>query len=170
MNNRIKQIREQLNLSQDKFGAAIGLSQRSISTLEKGASNLTDRNFNAICREFNVNPTWLETGEGEMFLPSTSLERLAHEYELTADEMALIKNFVQLPAEDRAVILKLMKNFARDALGVKLPGEDRKPDDQLTVEEKRRIMNEELDAEEKGQILSAFTGTSGIKKSRRFSR
>lgn len=168
MIDRLKQLRKKLNLSQAAFAKALGLSQSAIGDIESGKNKLKTQNFNAICREFNVNPAWLETGEGEMFMPSSSLEKLAREYELTAEEVALIKNFIQLPAEDRAVILKLMQNFARDTLKVKLPEEDRKPDDQLTVAEKRRIMNEELDAEEKGQILSVSIGSNGLKKIRKF--
>ena len=146
MNNRIKQLREEyLKLSQDAFGDILGVSQRTVSTFENDAKKLTDRNFNAICEKFNVNPKWLETGEGEMFLNPSTLDKLAAEYDLTPEESALIKTFAELPAEDR------------------------KPDDQLTVAEKRRIMNEEFDAEEKGQILSASTGTNGIKRSRKFS-
>ena len=173
MVDRLKELRKVLKLSQAAFAEKIGLKQSAIGDIESGKNNLNTRNLNAICREFNVNSEWLKTGEGEMFLPSSSLERLAREYELTADETALIKNFVQLPAEDRAAILKLVKNFARDTLNVPLP-EERKPDDELTAEEKRRIMNEELDAEaageKEGQKSFLSTGTNGIRKSRKLSR
>ena len=175
MNNRIKQLREEyLKLSQDAFGDILGVSQRTVSTFESDAKKLTDRNFNAICREFNVNPTWLRDGVGEMFLNPSALDKLAAEYDLTPEETALIKTFAELPAEDRKTIIRLVQNFAQ-SLGVKLPEqvEDRKPDDQLTAEEKRAIMNAELDAEAAGekeeQKSLRYTGSSGLRKNRKLS-
>jgi len=169
MNNRIKQLREEhLKLSQDDFGKIIGVSQRTVSTFESDAKKLTDRNFTAICEKFNVNPSWLKDGVGEMFLNPSTLDKLAAEYDLTPEESALIKTFAELPAEDRKTIIRLVKNFAQ-SLGVKLPDEERKPDDQLTAEEKRAIMNAELDAEAAGEKLSRSTGSSGLRKVRKLS-
>ena len=172
MNNRIKQLREEyLKLSQGAFGDILGVSQRTVSTFESDAKKLTDRNFNAICRGFNVNPTWLRDGVGEMFLNPPSLDRLATEYDLTPEEVALIESFLKLPAADRQVIIRLVRNFAQSTLGVNLSKEidERKPDEKLSVAEKRRIMEEELNAEEKGVTSLVSTGSSGLysKKSRK---
>lgn len=173
MNNRIKQLREEyLKLSQDAFGDILGVSQRTVSTFESDAKKLTDRNFNAICREFNVNPSWLKDGVGEMFLNPSTLDKLAAEYDLTPDETALIKTFAELPAADRQVIIRLVQNFAH-SLGVKLPDEDRKPDDQLTAAEKLKIATEELNAEAAGekeeQKSLRSIGSSGLRKSKKLS-
>lgn len=170
MIDRLKRLRKELGFSQAAFAKRIGVSPAAISEIESGRNKLTVRNFDAICREFNVNPTWLETGEGEIFSePKDGLARLAEEYNLNDGDLAIIKSFAELPPELRVLAVEFAKNFVRN-MQAKLDIEDRKPDDQLTVEEKRRIMNEELDAEEKGRMLSAFTGTNGIKKSRRLSR
>ena len=45
MNNRIKQARKKLNLTQKKFGENLNLSESHISNLEKGRVNLTARNI-----------------------------------------------------------------------------------------------------------------------------
>ena len=174
MNNRIKQLREEyLKLSQDAFGDILGVSQRTVSTFENDAKKLTDRNFNAICEKFNVNPKWLETGEGEMFLNPPTLDKLAVEYDLTTDEVALIKSFIQLPADDRKIIIQLMQNFAKNTLGVPLSQTEdtilEKSDDELDVDEQLEIVKEELIAQKKERTSSAFTGTNGIRKSRKFS-
>lgn len=67
MNNRLKQLRKELNLNQEEFGKRLGLTKASISRLESGTNNITEQTFISICREFNVNEEWLRTGEGEMF-------------------------------------------------------------------------------------------------------
>lgn len=165
MNQRIKQLREYLKMSQAKFGAMLGLSQRAISGLEQG-QNVSDRNFNDICRVFNVNPEWLRDGVGEMFqAPKETdwLTQLIEEYQLDGVEVALLKSYLELPHEMRQLVIEYGKNFLRNMQGVEL-ADERKPDDQLTVAEKRRIMEEELGSEEKGLISSAFTGTSGLKR------
>lgn len=66
MNTRLKILRKSLNLTQNNFGKQIGLKGNSVSEIEKGKKNLTDRNISIICKEFNVNEEWLRTGKGEM--------------------------------------------------------------------------------------------------------
>lgn len=66
MNERIKEIRKQTGLSQKEFGKSIGLSESSISKIEKGSTVLTDRVINSIIREYAINETWLRTGKGTM--------------------------------------------------------------------------------------------------------
>ncbi len=68
MNERLKELRKSLNLSQNAFGKKMGITGGGISLLEKGKRNLTEQMILAICREFNVNEEWLRTGNGEMFL------------------------------------------------------------------------------------------------------
>ena len=68
MNNRIKQIRNHLKLSQFGFGEKIGVTNAAISKIEVGENNVSNQVISAICREFNVSAKWLETGEGEMFV------------------------------------------------------------------------------------------------------
>lgn len=68
MNERLKELRKELKLSQKDFGAKLKLSPDMISLLEKGKRNFTERVISDICRVFDVNRTWLETGEGEMFI------------------------------------------------------------------------------------------------------
>lgn len=70
MNERLKELRKTLKLSQDAFGERIGMSGGGISLLEMGKRNITEQNVKSICREFNVDYIWLTTGEGEMFVDS----------------------------------------------------------------------------------------------------
>lgn len=67
MNQRIKELRKSLKLTQSNFARKIGIGATAISKLEKGENTPSDQTILSICREFNVNEQWLRTGEGEMF-------------------------------------------------------------------------------------------------------
>lgn len=60
---RIKYLREKNKESQEKLGDAIGLSQNSISKLEKGETQLTLENQCSLTKHFNVSHDYLITGE-----------------------------------------------------------------------------------------------------------
>ena len=60
---RIKYLREKRGESQEKLGEAIGLSQNSISKLEKGETQLTLENQYNIVEHFNVSHDYICTGE-----------------------------------------------------------------------------------------------------------
>lgn len=77
LNNRIKQLRKELGLTQEKFGEKLGLKKNSISQIENGINSLTEQLLLSVCREFNVSEKWLRTGEGEMFIPVPEEDEVA---------------------------------------------------------------------------------------------
>lgn len=74
LNKRIKELRNTLNLTLEKFGERLGVTKVAISNLEKGNRNVTDQMFKSICREFDVNEEWLRNGTGSMFRTLTRSE------------------------------------------------------------------------------------------------
>lgn len=67
---RIKDVRNSLGLTLEKFGEKLGVTKTAISRIEKGERSLTEQMTKSICREFSVDYIWLTTGEGEMFVES----------------------------------------------------------------------------------------------------
>ena len=67
---RIKDVRNSLGLTLEKFGEKLGVTKTVISRIEKGERSLTEQMTKSICREFSVDYMWLTTGEGEMFVES----------------------------------------------------------------------------------------------------
>lgn len=67
---RIKDVRNSLGLTLEKFGEKLGVTKTAISRLEKGERSLTEQMTKSICREFSVDYMWLTTGEGEMSVES----------------------------------------------------------------------------------------------------
>ena len=74
---RISTVISELGLTRTDFGKRINLSQGFISKLCSGVSEPSDRTIWDICREFNVNETWLRTGEGEMFMEIDADDEIA---------------------------------------------------------------------------------------------
>lgn len=121
--DRVRAIRtsDVVNLTTEKFGERIGIQKSAVSKIENGRVSLTDQVKLLICREFRVNQTWLETGEGEMFLETSSpeLQELARKYGLDEDAMKLIESFVDMPPEQQKIIIEYVKKTAE---AMKKPG------------------------------------------------
>ena len=77
MNERIKELRLELNMTQEEFGKKIGVTRSAISYLESGRSKLTEKMLFLICITFNVSKEWLKSGTGSMFITLTMGEELA---------------------------------------------------------------------------------------------
>lgn len=70
LNERIKKLRRNLDLTQQEFADRIGIKRGAIANYEIGRNTPADSVVSLICREFNVSEEWLRTGEGDMFLPA----------------------------------------------------------------------------------------------------
>lgn len=77
MNERIKKVRKSLGLTQDEFGRRLGVTRGAITNIEYNKVEPKPLFVELLCREFNVNETWLRTGEGEMFVTHTRDEAIA---------------------------------------------------------------------------------------------
>ncbi|MFQ9516416.1 MAG: helix-turn-helix domain-containing protein [Eubacterium sp.] len=66
MNERIKELRKLLGMTQDDFGKKLGLARNSIANYEIGRRIPSNAVITSICREFNINEDWLRYGKGTM--------------------------------------------------------------------------------------------------------
>lgn len=69
MFTRLQILRKKLKLSQKEFGEKLGVSRDVVSNAELGRVDMKPIFVSHLCSTFNVNESWLRTGEGEMFLP-----------------------------------------------------------------------------------------------------
>lgn len=76
MFNRLKEIRKNANLTQNDFASKIGASRGMIAKYETGLVIPDSSMIELICMKFNVNRTWLETGEGEPYKQSALIPEL----------------------------------------------------------------------------------------------
>ena len=76
MRERLKNLRKTLDLTQHALADQLGVKRNTVAHWELGINALTDQVIMSICREFNVNETWLRTGEGDMFIQLTRDEQI----------------------------------------------------------------------------------------------
>ena len=67
INQRVREVRQILNLSQAKFAKALAMSNGYVAGIELEHNNVNDRIIKLICFTFNVSEQWLRTGNGCMF-------------------------------------------------------------------------------------------------------
>ena len=68
MNERLKKLRKELDMTQQEFAEGIGIKRNTIATYESGRNEPIDAVISLICTKYNVNENWLRTGEGDMFV------------------------------------------------------------------------------------------------------
>lgn len=77
MKDRIRKIRKELDLTQQRLADTIGVKRNTIAQYEMGRTVPSDAIVFSICREFNINEDWLRTGNGEMFNKQSRNEQMA---------------------------------------------------------------------------------------------
>ncbi len=112
MNERIKQLRKNLDLTQQEFSERIGIKRNTIATYESGRNEPIDAVISLICREFNVNEEWLRNGTGEMFAKSDtfSLDEFARQHNATALDIEFLKVYFDLDVRIRTALIEHFKN------------------------------------------------------------
>lgn len=120
ISDRIRKLRkEHLKLSQEKFGAQLGVSRDVIKNLEL---NLLARPaqkeplLKLICSTYGVDENWLRTGEGDMLIETnqTILSEIAEKYHADEEDLKILEIYLKLPAEQRKLFRSLVKNIANN--------------------------------------------------------
>jgi transcriptional regulator with XRE-family HTH domain len=106
VNQRIKEARKALKMSQIDFAKAMCISNSYLADIENDYRNANDRIVKLASMIFGINENWLKNGDGEMFYksPDEKITRLVSIFnELPAD----FQDFVLLHIER---LLKLREN------------------------------------------------------------
>lgn len=111
---RIKQIRKESKLTQEKFAEKIKISRANLTNIETGKTQITERNIKEICEKFNINEKWLKEGIGEMKYETEeeTLERLAREKNLDEIDKEIIGGYIQLNEKERESVQKFILEMA----------------------------------------------------------
>lgn len=112
INERIKILRAKLKINQTEFASKIGVTQPSLSDIEKGKTqNISNRNIKLICSVFGVREEWLLNGEGDMFRNEENLISLLGDKldELDETDKKIIVEYLRLSPKQR----KIMKDYLK---------------------------------------------------------
>lgn len=103
LNDRIRELRKALDLTQQEFADRLGVKRNTIATYEIGRSTPIDAVVSLICRVFDVNEEWLRTGNGEMFkgTEEAAITRLCEELHATPLEMGIIRAYFKIDPDIR---------------------------------------------------------------------
>ena len=150
MNERLKELRKALNLTQQAFADAIGVKRNTVATYEIGRNEPIDAVIKLICDRFRVNEIWLRTGEGEMFVELSEDDELQQLIDKSMrDESGEFKRrlaaaIMKLTPEQ----IRICTNWIRENFLLDNPAADQDPEDrELTIDEKVESYRRELEAE-----------------------
>ena len=166
MNERIKELRKVLNLSQESFSSKLNISRSHFAMIENGSKNITDRVFSDICRVFNVNEEWLINGTGEMFAPTFNdkLDQLASEYNFSKLEYTFFSSYLKLDEKKREAVTEFLESIVKQGSEI-FNDEITATTDTTSFEDFKKSELEayaqELEAEHKGITSSALEKPKG---------
>lgn len=149
MEERLKELRKTLNLTQQEFADKIGVKRNTIAQYESGRNAPIDAVITLICRTYGVDETWLRTGEGKMFISRGRSEAIAQEVNrFMADHPdsfreRLISLLIRLDEKQWEVLEQYARQLVDDH------------DRELSIEERVEAYRQELLAEEKGAEKSS---------------
>lgn len=114
MNERLKELRIKLNISQDEFGKKIGVKRSHVSSMESGSRRINERMIKDICREFRVSEIWIKTGEGPMFFTNTNdvLNEISYNLDLDEYDKAFFRAYKTLSEFEKKVVIDFALEIA----------------------------------------------------------
>lgn len=157
---RIKYFREKiLCISQSKFATKLKISKSNLANIEVGRVSLTDRVISEIAEAYNLNENWIRTGEEPVEKPQSREDEILTFFNKIKDNNNVFaKRFIlalsKLDIQDWEVLNKLINNYlnaSKSETNIDIITKRTKPDHKLTPEEKRKIVNDELDIETKAK-------------------
>lgn len=110
---RVKKVRNELNLTMQDFGNKIGIGKGAVSNIENGYSNPSTSTLKFICKQFNVDYFWLTEGKGEMFVsfPEFLIDEIVEQYGMTDIERRFLIKFANADKEKRKLVLEYLEEL-----------------------------------------------------------
>ena len=131
INSRLALLRDNLGLSQENFGAKVGVSRSVIKNIEYNLTAPKPEFINLVCHIYGVAPDWLNYGKGEMFMPKDEKSAVEEIFANAQCEdprkrklLSVLANAIaELPDEAIAAICAYAKEIADAAEDTDSPNE-----------------------------------------------
>lgn len=104
MNVRMRAVREELRLTREECGKALGVSGGVINNAERGRVKPTNMYIAHFCDVFEVSEHWLRTGEGTMFEHDAIPARTAIAVQKNPILDAIVSTYLKLDDEHRRAV------------------------------------------------------------------
>lgn len=103
--NKLKMIRNELNITQKELAEKIGVSRAQVSNIEQGTRVITARIERDLIEYLKVNPDWLKTGEGNI------LQDKYADFNLDTKEREFLDLYESLDDQSKKLIIETMKKI-----------------------------------------------------------
>ncbi|GAA0865959.1 helix-turn-helix domain-containing protein [Paraclostridium tenue] len=115
MNNRIREVRKDKNLTQKQLGALLGLTRDSITSIENCRVVPNELFINHFCDKLKVNKEWLVNGIGDKYFSTSEEENILADIfaSLTVNEAPKLKKLILELNELDDDHLDLIENLAK---------------------------------------------------------
>lgn len=159
INERVKELRKELNLTMEKFGERLGVRKTAISRIESGVNNLTEQMFLAICREFGVNEEWLRDGEGEMFIEDSDsiINKILCEIPLDTLSQTILKIYIEMDPKRREAFNSFIKDLSKNLI---LSETKQNTEAYIEKEQFLKLAEEQFDKEKERELRASFAKES----------
>lgn len=124
---RLKELRNALEIKQGDFAKKISTTQGHISDIENGRKNLSERTIKLICLEsWNgqmVSEEWLKNGTGEMFVKASPYEKAYNRFGYIMENSApskkaalsiLLEMLYTIPDEEWEMLMKQFEEIKKE--------------------------------------------------------
>lgn len=119
---RVRQLRKNLKMSQERFGAVLGVNRDVIKNIELNCLARPEQKLSLIklmCKEFNVNEDWLLHGTEPMFAEPESfvLDEYVKQRGLSDLELSILKAYFDIDPETRqSLVQHFTESFLKNNL------------------------------------------------------
>lgn len=118
ISERIKAVRKSLKLNQTEFSVKLGITQTSVSQIEREKNGISYEVFKALVNKMGVNPYWLMNGTGKVFSPIAGYEN--EDFSLNYDNNEATKGY-ELPVIDERRTSLLIEGLKDETKLLQLP-------------------------------------------------
>lgn len=103
--NKLKAIRNELGLTQQKLADVLGISRAQIGNIEQGIRTITPRIERDLISYLNINPEWLRVGKGDIILDKYS------NFNLDEKDREFLDLYESLDNDSKQLIVETMKKI-----------------------------------------------------------
>lgn len=118
INERFKLLRRECGKTQEEWAQIIGLSRTGIASIESGSRKVSEKHIKLLeaWKEKTINPDWLRTGQGDMFLEPKQNDLIARAAMLLGEKDPVFESFVdtysRLSPNNRKILMNFLVEFS----------------------------------------------------------
>lgn len=105
---RLKKFRQSKGLNQKEFGILLDKKEHQVRDMESGKVEISSSFAKLLYYEFKINPSWMLSGEGDMYLPS--VERVSYPDEIQR-YLDMAAHVLQSPHNDSHSLKSNIESF-----------------------------------------------------------